>query len=176
MGIGLGAIAKGYAVDRVAALLVAEGFSSCLVNGGGDVLGRGQKPSGPWIVGVRDPRGGPGDLLGEMPLRDAALVTSGDYERYAEVDGRRYAHILDPRSGRPAEGLASVTVLASTAERADAWATALLVMGPEEAQGHLGSSSGLEALLVSPKGALSMSRGFEEAYRPLGPAPSSSGD
>jgi thiamine biosynthesis lipoprotein len=159
MGIGLGAVAKGYAADRAAAVLSAAGFSDHLVDGGGNVLAHGAKAEGPWIVGIRDPRGGRTDLMGSMPLTDAALVTSGDYERFVEVDGRRYHHILDPRSGRPAEGLISASVLDASAERADALATALLVAGPTDAPVLL-QRLGVDALLVRTDGTWQATRGI----------------
>ena len=159
MALGLGALAKGYAVDRASSVLSAADFANHLVNGGGDVLGRGAKPDGPWVVGIRHPRGEQGELMGRMPLRDAAMVTSGDYERYVEVDGVRYHHIIDPRSGRPAQGLASVSVVGDSAERADAVATALLAAGPEEAL-RLVRDLGVEALLVHGDGSTTITPGL----------------
>jgi thiamine biosynthesis lipoprotein len=161
MAIGLGAIAKGYAVDRASEVLAAAGFSNHIVSGGGHVLAHGAKAEGPWVVGIRDPRGGRTDLLGSLPLVDAALVTSGDYERFVEVDGKRYHHIHDPRTGRPAEGLMAVTVLDRSAERADALATALLVAGPTEAPRML-QELRVEALLVRTDGTWQASAGITE--------------
>lgn len=158
MALGLGAVAKGYAVDRASAMLSQAGFANHLVNGGGDVLGRGAKPDSAWMVGIRHPRED-GGLMGRMPLRDAAMVTSGDYERYVEVEGVRYHHIIDPRTGRPAQGLVSVSVMADNAERADGLATALLAAGPEEAE-RLVQDLGVEALLVHQDGSYQVSRGI----------------
>jgi thiamine biosynthesis lipoprotein len=159
MAIGLGAVAKGYAVDRASAVLGEAGFPDHLVNGGGDVLARGAKPEGPWMVGIRHPRGERGALMGRMPLRDAAMVTSGDYERFVEHQGVRYHHIIDPRTGRPAQGLVSVSVVDASAERADAIATALLAAGPSEAPG-LREALGVEALWVKADGDYEVSRGI----------------
>ncbi len=159
MGMGLGALAKGYAVDRASAVLTEAGFPAHLVNGGGDVLGRGAKPDGPWMVGIRHPREPQGGLMGRMPLRDAALVTSGDYERYVELNGERYHHVLDVRTGQPARGIVAVSVMAQSAERADALATALLAAGPEEARALLERLE-VEALLVYEDGAYDATRGF----------------
>jgi len=159
MAMGLGAIAKGYAVDRASALLTEAGFTDHLVNGGGDVLARGAKPGGPWVVGIRHPREDHGALMGRMPLHDGALVTSGDYERYVEVDGRRYHHILDPRTGWPASGVTAVSVMAGSAERADALSTALLAAGREEATKLLQRFE-VEALLVYEDGSYEATRGF----------------
>jgi thiamine biosynthesis lipoprotein len=159
MAIGLGAVAKGYAVDRASSVLSGAGWANHLVNGGGDVLGRGAKPDGPWVVGIRDPRGDRGALIGRMPLRDQAMVTSGDYERFVEFQGVRYHHIIDPRTGRPAGGLASVTVVDDSAERADALATALLVAGPEQA-GPMALRLGVETLLVTEAGQAIQTQGL----------------
>ncbi len=159
MGLGLGAVAKGYAVDRAAALLMEAGHADHLVNGGGDVLARGAKADGPWIVGIRHPRGAAGDLMGRMPLRDAAMVTSGDYERFVEHEGVRYHHIIDPRTGRPAQGIVSVSVVDGSAERADAIATALLVAGPEDAAA-LREVLGVEAIWVKNDGSYEVSAGL----------------
>ena len=158
MAMGLGAVAKGYAVDRASAVLSEAGFANHLVNGGGDVLGRGAKPDGPWMVGIRHPRVD-SSLMGRMPLRDASMVTSGDYERFVEVEGVRYHHIIDPRTGWPAQGLVSVSVMADNAERADGLATALLAAGPEDAQ-QMVQTLGLEALLVLSDGSYKVSRGI----------------
>jgi FAD:protein FMN transferase len=158
MALGLGAVAKGYAVDRASAVLSQAGFANHLVNGGGDVLGRGAKPDGAWMVGIRHPRQD-GGLMGRMPLRDASMVTSGDYERFVEVEGVRYHHIIDPRTGWPAQGLVSVSVMADNAERADGLATALLAAGPDEAE-RLVQALELEALLVLQDGSYQVSRGI----------------
>ena len=125
------AIAKGYAVDEVWGLLSEAGLSDYLVEIGGEVRTRGTRADGQaWSIGIESP-----DRTGvteAVPLRDAAIATSGDYRNYFEHGGRRYSHVLDPRTGWPVpHGLTSVTVIASSAATADALATALLVLGPE---------------------------------------------
>jgi len=125
-------IAKGYAVDAVAACLRAMGLEDFLVEIGGELRGHGIKPDGqPWWVDIEQAPG-----VAVRPIRVAlhglAIATSGDYRRHFEADGRHYAHTLDPRTGAPlANGVASVTVLHAECMRADAWATALTVLGPE---------------------------------------------
>jgi thiamine biosynthesis lipoprotein len=110
VAIDLGGYAKGYALDRAATLLRARGVKNALINIGGNILALGDKHGTPWKVGIRAPRGA--GQLAVLDLRDGeAIGTSGDYQRYFEVDGRRYSHLLDPRSGRPAEGTQAVTVL-----------------------------------------------------------------
>lgn len=133
LSIDLSAIAKGYAVDQLAAVLERLGSSNYLVEIGGELVGRGVNADRvPWRVAIERPDSGARDVQQVIELRDRALATSGDYRNYYEVDGKRYSHTIDPRSGRPvAHNLASVTVLAATAMRADALATALLVLGPQ---------------------------------------------
>ena len=110
VALDLGGYAKGYALDRAAALLRARGVRNALINIGGNILALGDKNGSPWTIGIRDPRG-PGHLA-VLELRDGeAIGTSGDYQRYFEVAGRRYSHLLDPRTGYPAEGTQAVTVL-----------------------------------------------------------------
>lgn len=129
MALGLGGIAKGYGIDRAVAVLRARGLTRFIVDGGGDLYIAGEKAPGvPWTIGLRHPRGGP--LLGEVPVRDAAVVTSGDYERFFELGGRRYHHILDVRTGLPARQSVAVSLIAPDATTADAWATGLFVLGP----------------------------------------------
>jgi thiamine biosynthesis lipoprotein len=132
--IDLSAIAKGYAVERVAAGLAELGLTRFLVEVGGELEARGTGPGGrPWRVGIEQPGDGAPGVWGSVTLTDGAIATSGDYRDYYEEDGVRYAHIVDPRSGLPLpmRGV-SVTVLHARAALADAWATALTVLGPEE--------------------------------------------
>jgi thiamine biosynthesis lipoprotein len=110
VALDLGGYAKGYALDRAAAILAAQGIRNALVNIGGNVIALGDKGGKPWRVGIQHPRA-PAPLA-MLDLRDGeAIGTSGDYQRYFEIDGRRYCHLLDPRSGRPGQGVQAVTVL-----------------------------------------------------------------
>ncbi len=130
MKLTLGGIAKGYAVDRAAAVLVAAGFSDFIVQAGGDMYVSGAKAEQPWVVGIRDPRGPRDDSFAVAPVRDRSFSTSGDYERAFVQDGVRYHHILDPRSGQPARLTRSVTVMAKDAFTADAWSKVFFILGP----------------------------------------------
>ena len=130
MSLDLGGFAKGVAVDEAVGLLLGRGMDNVIVNAGGDLRAVGRHGDRPWRVGVREPRG-PGVLAVIEISGDESVFTSGDYERFFEFEGRRYHHILDPRSGYPARGLASVTVMHSDAGLADAAATAIFVAGPE---------------------------------------------
>jgi FAD:protein FMN transferase len=129
--IDLGAFLKGVAVDRAIELLQARGIDQAIVNAGGDLRAIGRPDERAWRVGVRDPRGP--DVLAAIEIEeDDAVFTSGDYERYFDHEGRRYHHVLDPRTGYPARGVAAVTVLHPDARLADAAATALMVAGSED--------------------------------------------
>jgi thiamine biosynthesis lipoprotein len=148
MSLDLGGIAKGYAVDRAADRLAAFA-SGCVVTVGGDLVVRGARPGRPgWVIGVEDPRE-PSRLILKLRLTgDRAVSTSGDYQRFFEEDGKRYHHILDPDTGRPARGLRSVTVVGPYAELTDAWATAAFVLGPVEGLAALETHPDLEGVLV----------------------------
>lgn len=124
MAVTLGGIAQGYAAERALATIPAE--HEAIVDVSGDLCARGT-----WSVDVQDPRGPRGTSIATLALTDACLSTSGDYERFFEVDGVRYHHILDPHTGRPARGAISATVVASDGAVADALATALLITGPD---------------------------------------------
>lgn len=141
------AIAKGYAVDRIWELLSEAGLQDYLVEVGGEVRTRGRPADGrDWSIGIENPDGS--GVAGAVPLRDAAIATSGDYRNFFEHEGRRYSHVIDPRTGWPvAHDLASVTVVSPTAARADALATALLVLGPVAGL-ELAERDGIPALLA----------------------------
>jgi thiamine biosynthesis lipoprotein len=150
--INLGSIGKGYALDRAAEVLAAAGLDHCLLHGGqSSVLargGHGHAPGG-WIVGVRDPRV-PKRRLGQLRLVNRALATSGSGTQFFEHEGKRFGHILDPRTGWPAEGVLTATALAPTAAAADALATAFYVMGPEQVKAFCREHADVSALLVCP--------------------------
>lgn len=150
MGIDLGGIAKGYAVDRVAELLKRKGVSSGIVSAGGDMRVFGGKGRG-LAVGIQDPRNR-SRVLAKIYLKDSAISTSGDYERFFIFQGVRYAHILDPRSGHPAQGEESVSVVGESGLSTDAWATALFVLGSEEGLQMLKTRPGMEALFIDASG------------------------
>jgi thiamine biosynthesis lipoprotein len=132
MEIDFGGIGKEYAADRAGALLAERGSAHGLVNLGGDVRVIGPAPDGaPWRIAVQQPRGRPGEILARLDVTAGALATSGDYERYFEIDGRRYCHVMDPRSGWPLAHWQSVSVVAPLAVAAGACAT-LAMLQPVE--------------------------------------------
>jgi thiamine biosynthesis lipoprotein len=149
MRLDLGGIAKGWGVDRAADLLAGVS-GAALVNVGGDLAVRGTKPAGTgWLIGVQDPRD-PSRLFLKLRLTGpGAVATSGDYQRWFEVGGVRYHHLLDPRTGWPARGVRSATVVAPTCAVADAWATAAFVLGPEAGVAALEREPDLEGVLVT---------------------------
>jgi thiamine biosynthesis lipoprotein len=132
MLINLGGIAKGYAVDRVAAMLKKAGFADFMVQAGGDMYVSGKKGKDPWVVGIRDPRGERDEMFALMPIENHSFSTSGDYERGFVKDNIRYHHILDPRTGHPAKASRSVTIRAKDAFTADAWSKVMFIAGPKE--------------------------------------------
>ena len=127
----LGAFAKGYAIDRAIEHLRELGIRHAIINAGGDLRAIGRHGDRPWRIGIRHPRQ-PGILASVEIEGDTSVFTSGDYERFFEIDGTRYHHIIDPRTGHPADETTSVTVIYDNAATADAAATALFVAGPDE--------------------------------------------
>ena len=133
MALDLGGIAKGHIVDRAVEGLKAQGIRSGMVEAGGDLRLWGTPPGrSAWRIGVKHPRPAGNDLIAVLETPEAAVATSGDYERCFFHDGKRYHHILDPATGYPAGGCVSVTVVAPTAMLADACATAVFVLGPRK--------------------------------------------
>ena len=125
VSLDVGAIAKGYACDKAAKLLILEGAASFALDLGGNVLTHGKKPEGDWQIGIKDPDGG---VLMVLDMQDGSVVTSGDYERFYLVDGKRYSHIIDPETLYPPELYRSVTVICQSSAYADALSTALFCM------------------------------------------------
>lgn len=165
MMVGLGAIGKGYAVERASSVLDAHGFANHVVEAGGDTHASGSKDGEPWMVGVQNPDGA--GVLGVLPSSDRSVVTSGDYQRYFEHEGRRYAHILDPRTGWPIElerSPKSVTLVADNPTDGDAYCTAVVVMGAEEGMRFVESKRELEAIIVTRAGELLVSSGLEQRF------------
>lgn len=150
MRVDLGGIAKGYAVDLAMRALRERGVRDALVDASGNMMSAGHPPGAPaWRIGLRDPR----DRLGyfaRVRLERDAISTSANYEQFVARDGRRYGHILDPRTGKPAEGLLAVTVIAADATTTDAWDTPLFVLGLEAGRKKATERTDLHAILVAP--------------------------
>ncbi len=154
LGIDLSAVAKGYAVDRVVELLNEQGAENVFVEIGGEVSVSGNKAGQWWKVGIQMPDAATDSVLIAHSLNvgggnDRSMATSGDYRNYFEVDGKRYSHTIDPRNGMPIEHtVASVTVVSGSCMAADAWATALNVLGPEQAL-QMAKTEELDVLIVA---------------------------
>ena len=164
--IDLGGIAKGYAVDRVAQALARAGVHDALADLSGNMfaLGHAAGKSG-WVIGIRDPSG-KRPHLGTIRLEGDAVSTSGNYEQFVDANGKRYGHIIDPRTGWPADGLASVTVVSKSAMLCDAWDTGLFVLGGEKARALAKSHDEFAAVIVEPGQDGSFVIWVEESLRP----------
>ena len=169
MRMGLGGIAKGYAVDRCAVVLREQGFRDFMVQAGGDLYVSGRKGTASWMVGVRDPRGGPRAVIAKMPIEDHAFSTAGDYERSFIVDGKRYHHIIDPKTGFPATAARGVTILAPTALLADALDDAVFILGPKAGLALVDSYPDCAAVVVDAKNQVWTSRSLEGKLQRTGP-------
>lgn len=165
MKLGLGGIAKGWALDRAKRYLDEHGRRDFLVSAGGQVYAAGHNADGqPWRVGVRDPDGDVTSTLALLGVSGASVSTSGDYERYFERDGVRYHHVLDPDTGWPARGLRAVTVLSPDATLADAASTAILVAGPSGAA-EMARRLEVEALWIAGDGMVYATAGMPITWR-----------
>jgi thiamine biosynthesis lipoprotein len=163
MRINLGGIAKGYAVERAAELLRVQGVEHAVLNAGGDTRVLGDRRGQPWIVGIRHPREEADTvMLTRMPLIDEAISTSGDYERFFEVNGERIHHIIDPGTGRPTDELMSVTVIGPDAVLTDALSTTVFVLGMQRGLALIETYAGYEAIVADRSGALRYSNGLTE--------------
>ncbi len=159
--IDLGGIAKGYAVDRAAAVLTRAGITSATVNAGGDIRLVGTRQGRPWRIGIQHPRKTDA-MLATLQLVGTSVVTSGDYERFFERDGVRYHHLFDPRTGYPGTLCQSVTVVAESAAFADALATAVFVLGPQAGMALIAETAGAEGMIVAADGEVSISAGLKD--------------
>jgi thiamine biosynthesis lipoprotein len=165
MNFDLGAIAKGAILDEVAKVLSDHGAERGVVDAGGDVAAFG---NGVFRVGIQDPKGkARGELIGVLTVPPGGVVTSGDYERYVTIDGKRYSHIIDPRTGMPVESLVSVTVVGPNATDADALATAISVMGKEEGIKLLAELSDYKAIMMEKNSEGNLSLWCSEDLIPL---------
>jgi thiamine biosynthesis lipoprotein len=169
MKLHLGGIGKGYAVDRAAEILRARGVANFMIQSGGDLLASGRRGSRPWRVGIQDPRGAADTSFAALDLQDAALSTSGDYERFFMRDGRRYHHILDPDTGQPAAGNRSVSIVAKSSTLADGLATGVFVLGPETGMALIERLPGVEGVIVTVENTVLVSSGLQGRLTTLRP-------
>ena len=161
--IDLGGIAKGYSVDRGIDVLKSFGFTRAYVSAGGDSRIIGDRFGKPWVVGIRDPRKGEGEVITRIPLVDAAISTSGDYERFFDEDGVRYHHIIDPHTGHSASKVRSATVIGPYATRTDGLSKTAFVLGPEKAMEIYNRLDDIDAIIVKLDGSVVYSKGMQRA-------------
>jgi thiamine biosynthesis lipoprotein len=159
--IDLGGIAKGYAVDCGINVLKARGFTRAYVGAGGDSRIIGDRFGKPWVVGVRDPRKGEGEVIARIPLVNAAISTSGDYERFFDEGGVRYHHIIDPHTGHSASKVRSATVIGPYATRTDGLSKTAFVLGPEKAMEIYNRIDDIDAIIVKLDGTVVYSKGMQ---------------
>ena len=159
--IDVGGYAKGYAVDQAIAELRRMGVNNAIVNAGGDLRAIGSKSGRPWRIGIRHPR--QAGVIASLETRgDESIFTSGDYERYFEYQGQRFHHIIDPRSGRPAQGTSSVTILQRDASSADAAATAIFIAGPKRWRETARTMGIAEVMLIDTAGTIYMTEAMNQ--------------
>lgn len=170
MKLGLGGIAKGYAVDRIVDLLRAKGLTDFFVKFGGELYLAGQKGPRPWIAGIQDPRDGTRHFA-VLALENSAFTTSGDYEHFLIKDGVRYHHLIDPATGYPARKCRSVTIVAPRNEEADALSTTVFVLGPEAGLALIKDRPGVEAVIVTGDGRVVVSPGLQGKLKLGAPIP-----
>jgi thiamine biosynthesis lipoprotein len=161
MKLGLGGIGQGYIADKIHTLLLSKGCDSGLVNVSGDIFAWGKQPSGkPWTVGIVNPMN-KNKIFATFPLENSAVETSGSYEKFVVFDGKRYSHIIDPRTGYPATGVVSVSVFAKKTEIADALATGIFVLGVDVGLDLVNQLKGIECIIVDDKGKIFSSKGID---------------
>jgi thiamine biosynthesis lipoprotein len=161
MKIGFGAIGKGYAADRAKALLIKKGVQSGIINASGDMSTWGKKPDGDdWKVAITNPLNKE-KAFAMLPISSGAVVTSGNYEKFVTIQGKRYAHIIDPRTGYPVQGILSVTVFGPKAELADALSTAVFVMGIDAGIDRINQLPGIECVIIDEQGRIHTSENIQ---------------
>ncbi len=150
--IGFGAIGKGYAADKAKALLMSLGVKAGIINASGDMNTWGKQPNGSnWTIAITNPLN-KNNAFATLPLNNNAVVTSGDYEKFIEFNHKRYAHIINPKTGYPTEGIISVTVFAPKAELADALATSVFVLGKEIGINRINQLPNIECIIIDSNG------------------------
>ncbi len=161
MKLGLGGIGQGYIADKIKEVLKANGCIAGLVNVSGDINTWGKQPDGKdWTVGIVNPLN-KNKVFATFPLNDSAVETSGSYEKYVTFNGKRYSHIIDPRTGYPASGIVSVSVFAKQTELADALATGIFVLGIEVGLDLVNQLKGIGCIIVDEKGAIHASKNID---------------
>ena len=161
MKIGFGAIGKGYAADKAKELLIKKGVSAGIINASGDMNTWGKQANGnEWKIAIKNPFN-KNKVFAVLPIKEGAVVTSGNYEKYVTFNNKRYTHIIDPRTGIPSSGIISVTVFAPKAEIADALATSVFVMGKEVGLNRINQLPKIECIIIDDKGNIITSKNIK---------------
>ena len=161
MKLGLGGIGQGYIADKIKDLLLSKGCTSGIVNVSGDINAWGYQTTGkPWTVAIVNPMN-KNKVFATFPLENSSVETSGSYEKFVVFDGKRYSHIIDPRTGYPAQGVVSVSVFAKQTELADALATGIFVMGVEVGLDLVNQLKGVGCIIVDDKGGIHVSKNID---------------
>ncbi len=164
MKIGFGAIGKGYAANRAKKIMESMGIKNGVVNAGGDLISWGKQVDGQdWSIAITDPKD-KNKTIGWLNISNQAVVTSGNYEKYVEFDGIRYSHIINPKTGMPAKGIKSVTIICLDAELADALATSVFILGEMDGIDLINKLKGIECFLITDKDELKTSQNLELNY------------
>lgn len=161
MRISFGGIGKGYAANKVKALMISMGIKNGIVNAGGDLIAWGNGPNKKkWRVGIKDPKA-ESEFISWLEIANKAVVTSGDYERFVTINNIRHAHIIDPRNGYPSKGIKSVTVICPDAELADALATSVFVLGQYKGLTLINDMDNFECIIVNDEDEIITSNGID---------------
>lgn len=164
MKIGFGAIGKGYAANKAKAVMQQLGIENGVVNAGGDLNAWGVRANGqPWEIGITDPKDKT-QTIGWLQISNTAVVTSGNYEKFVEFDGKRYSHIIHPKTGMPVSGTKSVTIVCPDAELADALATSVFILGETDGVALIDRLNGIECLLINDNDQIFTSKNLQLNY------------
>lgn len=163
MRIGFGGIGKGYSADKAKQLLVQNGVTSGFVNAAGDLAAWGTQPDGsPWTIGIADPNS-KHHPFSYLKITDMAVATSGNYEKYAVIDGKKYSHTIDPKTGFPVSGVKSVTILSPSAELSDSMATPVTVMGIKIGLDLINQMKNIACIIVDDKDLIFTSKNIRQS-------------
>jgi len=167
MKIGFGALGEGYAADRCRQMMLARGIKAGIVNGSGDMSTWGRQPNGKdWTIGITNPAK-TSELIKVISLKQRSVVTSGTYEKFVEFNGKRYSHIINPKTGYPATGLTSVTVFGPSAEAANGFSTSMMVLGKDAALKFIKQFPAYQYLIITDEGRIISSRQLDVKKRHL---------
>ena len=158
MRIGFGGIGKGYAADRAKEIMLANGATDGIVNAAGDLTTFGYQPDGsPWTIGIAAPDA-PRTPFSYLNITNTSIATSGNYEKFVVIDGKKYSHTIDPKTGFPVSGIKSVTIICQSAELADALATPVMIMGIDVGLDLVNQLAGVECIIIDDDDYLHTSR------------------